>query len=149
MNNSKLINPDGYTLAELLGREKTIALLGNQTILIEVEERSASMDFSGSTLTRHWYLEVKNRNCKSDAFDTDILEYKKLKGMQNVDKNGIYYYLVFYSDNKARLYCLNKIRMIDVFVGMFDCPDSSVEDKGNTMKLCYELPHHLGKPYKL
>lgn len=148
MKKNEEIKADGYTLAEILGREKTIALLGHDTILIEVEERSAPMDFSGSTLARHWYLEVKNRNCKSTDFDSDLLEYKKFKGIQNVDPDGNYYYLCFFTDGVARLYHLNKIRIQDVYVGMFYCPDSTVEDKGNTLKLCFELPTKLAKTMK-
>jgi len=142
------IKADGYTLAEILGREKTQFLLGDKANLVWVEERSAPYDITGSTLTQNFYIEVKCRNCKSDAFDSDLLEYSKLKRMQNVEPDAIHYYLVFYSDNKARLYHLNKIKIQDVYVGMFLCPDSSVEDKGEVMKLCYELPHHLAKAYK-
>lgn len=148
MSNNNLIGADGYTLAEVLGRDKTKALFGHKQTLVEVEERSAAMDFSGSTLAYNWYLEVKDRGCKSTDFDSDLLEYKKLKGIQNVDKDGKYYYLCFFTDGVARLYELNKINITNVYIGNFLCPDSTVEDKGNKMKLCFELPTNLAKTMK-
>jgi len=140
---------NGYTINELLGREKTFALLSEKAQLVAVEDKFAPYDVTGSTLTKNFYIEVKNRMVKSDDYDTDLLEYSKLKGMQNVEPNALHFYLCFFTDGVARLYHLNKIKIQDVYIDIKNCPVSSVENKGIKQKICYELPIHLAKTYKL
>jgi hypothetical protein len=148
MNMTKEIQDfNEYEFAEAVGRDKAIALLGDKQKLVNCENKTLPFDLSGTTIANNFYIEVKDRKCKSDAFDSDLLEYSKLKGMQNIDPKGIHYYLCFFTDCKARLYHLNNIKIEDVFIDIKRCPVSTVEDMGVKDKICYELPIHLAKSY--
>lgn len=150
--NDKLIginNIDGYTQNEIIGRQKLQNLFGEKLKIVEVEERSAPFDVSGSTFASSWYGEIKNRNVKSDSYSDDLLEYSKLKAMINTDPKGKHYYFVFFTDGICRVYNLSEIKIQDVFIANLECPASTVEpDKGTKMKLVYELPVALAKTYK-
>lgn len=137
-----------YDFAEAVGREKAMAMLQNETI-VNVEDKYAPYDLSGTTLTHRYYIEVKDRKFKSNAYDTDMLEYDKQKRMQNADPEGLHYYFCTFSDGKGRLYLLNKIKIEDLYVTLFNCPSSTVENKGIKQKICYELPVGLAKNYRL
>jgi len=135
-----------YTLAEQVGRDKALHILGGKTKIDEVEEPSAPYDLSGTTVTSNFFIEVKYRNNKSTTYDSDLLEYLKFKRMQNaVGKDDKRYYMVIYSDNVARLYQLNDLNLDKVYITNFDCPTSSVEVKGNKEKICIELPFEVAK----
>lgn len=137
-----------YTLQEEIGREKAIKLLGAKTPLTIVEDQFAPYDLSGTTLTNNFYVEIKDRQCSSTAYDEDLMEYSKAKAMKNADKTGLRYYLCFFNDGVARLYHLNKINLEDVFIENVLCPSSTGEDKGLKEKICYLLPIELAKTYK-
>ena len=140
-----------YTLAEQVGRDKALLILGGKTKIVEVEEPSAPYDLSGSTLSNNFFIEVKYRKCKSNTYDSDLLEYLKHKRMQNaVGEDDLRYYFVIYADGVARLYQLNNLNLDKVRITNFDCPNSSVEDKGTKEKLCVELPFAVAKKtYKI
>ena len=139
---------NGYEMSEKIGREKAIKLLGNKANLVMIEDRFAPYDVSGTTISSNFYIEIKDRKCKSDAYDSDILEYSKLSNMRNVDPKGIHYYLCFFTDGVARLYHLNKILLMEIYISKMDCPVTSVENNGIKEKIMMQLPHHLAKEYK-
>lgn len=146
---SKTLNIDQYLQAEEIGRQKAIKLLGDKATLVEPEDRYAPFDFSGSTITKNFYIEVKNRDCKSTSYTEDLLEYGKAKAMKNIEPNANRYFLNFFTDGVARLYHLNKLRFEDLFIENKLCPASSSEDKGEQMKICYLIPTDLAKTYTL
>lgn|GEM_PF-1178344 len=140
-----------YTLAEKVGREQAISILGNKVTLVEVEERSAAYDLSGHThatlmkQSKPFFLELKKRNCKSYEYDTDLLEYDKLQRMMEVD--GHHYYFLIFNDGIARLYDLDKIRLNEVTLSIKKCPISTVENNGIKDKFIIELPTKRAKNY--
>lgn len=139
-----------YDFAEVIGREKALSVLGDKQHLVNVEDRYAPFDLSGTTISnRNIYIEIKDRKCKSNAYDTDILEEKKIKRMQKADPKGVFYYFCSFSDGLARLYNLNKLKVTDVTTTIYNCPSSTVEDKGMIQKICYQLPNKLATTYKL
>jgi hypothetical protein len=145
---SKILNIDPYLQSEESGRAKAQALFGSKQLLIEVEDKFATFDLSGATFTYNFYIEIKDRQCKSDLYDDDLLEVGKAKAMKNVDKDGKRFYLNFFTDGVARLYCLNDLKLEDVNISNIVCPASSSEDKGERTKICYLLPKELAKTYK-
>lgn len=139
----------GFEIKEQIGRAKAIDLLGDKLVLVEMPNLYDVVDLSGQTInSRNIYLEVKDRDVESHQYDTDMLEVSKVKAFAELDKTGVYYYLNFFTDGIARLYCLNKIKLMDIEIKELNCPASSYADKGYRTKLVYLLTPNLATTYK-
>jgi len=139
---------DNYEAAEDKGRQKTLGLFGANLNMVFIQEKSCSADVSGTTMLHIWYGEIKDRDCKSTTYDSDLIEYSKWKNLQNLDKSALHYYINFFTDNVCRVYLLNDIKMHDLYISTISAPVSSVEDKGQKDKLMIELPISKAKVYK-
>ena len=134
---------------EMIGRAKAIDLLGDKLHLVQMPGIYDVVDLSGQTITsKNIYLEVKDRDVESWQYDTDMLEVSKVKAFKELDDTGVFYYLNFFTDGVARLYCLNKIQLMDLELKLLNCPASSYKDNGHKNKLVFLLSPKLATTFK-
>lgn len=142
-----MLNP--YQQAEQKGRDITIQLLKNRIDLVELD-LSSRVDFSGSTITGNVFLETKFRNCSSSQYKSDMMELKKLEGMQlaSTPKAHLFYLMIF-NDGVARLHYLNTKNLSSTKFTPIECPISNVNpDLGTEIKWSIELPNHKAQTLK-
>lgn len=106
-------------------------------------------DLESNTINGRSLIEVKYRETMlSTDNDTDFLEYEKLYSLRNEDKDANHIYIMLFKDKVARVYNLDKISIMNVFLSVPECPVSSTENKGTKEKLMIELPTNQAKTYK-
>ncbi|MCC8409893.1 hypothetical protein LJ707_13225 [Mucilaginibacter sp. UR6-1] len=138
-----------FEKCEEIGRNKTKMLFPNYQFA-ESPDISEVWDFSGQTPTLNYFIEVKDRQISSTAFDSSILEADKLKNLTAIaDANGKanMYYLCFYTDGVAYSYNLRNISITDINIVIKNAGRKTVIDVGKKDKIFIEIPHRLGRKY--
>jgi hypothetical protein len=141
------MNP--YEQMDNEGRDIVTSLFNNKMHLV-AGEASDRYDLSGSTISDgDFYIEVKYRpEVSSTNFNTDMLEYKKMDALRNIDRNATHFYFMIFNDDVARCHNLKKISIMDVRIDNRNCPVASAENKGYENKLVIDLPAKNARVYK-
>lgn len=103
------------------------------------KDKYGAYDFTIQYNNKIWYCESKERNYKSNQFNTDFLEVDKVNGMRRESKsNNLLYFASFNKDRKILVYNLSdlsktKVSEVHTNKHTIDC------GKGKVDKKMYEL----------
>lgn len=136
-----------YTELDNYGREIVLSIFPKQTLVAGTP--SDRYDLSGTTVTGDFYMEIKYRpDLTSDTYINDLLEYKKMDALRDIDPDATHLYFMLFKDGVGRCYNLSKMCLTDIQIENILCPISSVEDKGYQNKIMVKLPTAKAKIYK-
>jgi len=134
------INTNQFELDELEGRRKAAKLFGTGYTYTFTEDKYAYYDCKVNGMAKDSIIEIKNRDCKSTTYQTDIIEYIKLRHLTIEAKNDNIFYLNFFSDGVARLYDLREIDITQVYVAQIPMNRTTATQSDIVNKLVIELP---------